>query len=88
MKLNIKKDVLNEKLNIVSKAISSKNIIPVLSGIKMDLKNEGLFLTASNDEIAIETFIDSNNIYFYVLCCYSFINCRITFYKLILTTES
>ena len=62
MKLNIKKDVLNEKLNIVSKAISSKNIIPVLSGIKMDLKNEGLFLTASNDEIAIETFIDSNNI--------------------------
>ena len=28
----------------------------------MDLKNEGLFLTASNDEIAIETFIDSNNI--------------------------
>lgn len=28
MKLNIKKDVLNEKLNIVSKAISSKNIIP------------------------------------------------------------
>ena len=62
MKLNIKKDVLNEKLNIVSKAISSKNIIPVLSGIKMDLKNEGLFLTASNDEIAIETFIDCNNI--------------------------
>lgn len=62
MKLNIKKEVLNEKLNIVSKAISSKNIIPVLSGIKIDLKNEGLFLTASNDEIAIETFIDSNNI--------------------------
>ena len=49
MKLNIKKDVLNEKLNIVSKAISSKNIIPVLSGIKMELKNERLFLTVSND---------------------------------------
>ena len=62
MKLKIKKEILNEKLNIVSKAISNKNIIPVLSGIKMDLKLEGLFLTASNDEIAIETFLDSNKI--------------------------
>lgn len=62
MKLNIKKEILNEKLNIVSKAISTKNIIPVLSGIKFDLTKEGLFLTASNDEITIETFIDKKSI--------------------------
>lgn len=62
MKLIIKKQALNEKLNIVSKAISTKNIIPVLSGIKFDLKKEGLFLTTSNDDIAIETFIDKKQI--------------------------
>ena len=62
MKLVIKKNVLNEKLNIVSKAISTKNIIPVLSGIKFDLKEEGLFLTTSNDDICIETFISKNEI--------------------------
>ena len=47
MKFKINKEILNEKLNIVGKAISTKNIIPVLSGIKIDLTNEGLFLTAS-----------------------------------------
>lgn len=62
MKLVINKNILNEKLNIVSKAISSKNIVPVLSGIKFDLKTEGLFLTASNDEITIETNIDKKDI--------------------------
>jgi len=62
MKLTIKKQILNEKLNIVAKAISSKNIVPVLSGIKFDLKQEGLFLTTSNDDIAIETCIDKQDI--------------------------
>lgn len=62
MKLKIKKNILNEKLNIVSKALSTKNIIPVLSGIKFDLTNEGLFLTTSNDDITIETFIDKKDI--------------------------
>ena len=62
MKLKIKKNDLNEKLNIVSKAISTKNIIPVLSGIKLDLKKEGLFFTSSNDEIVIETFLPKEKI--------------------------
>ncbi len=62
MKITIKKNILSEKLNIISKAISTKNIIPVLAGIKLDLKKEGIFLTTTNDEIAIETFIDKSNI--------------------------
>ncbi len=62
MKLIIKKQKLNEKLNIVSKAISNKSIIPVLSGIKFDLTKEGLFLTTSNDDIAIETFLKKKDI--------------------------
>lgn len=62
MKLKIKKEIINEKLNIVSKAISNKNIIPVLSGIKFELTEEGLYLITSNDDITIKTFIESNKI--------------------------
>lgn len=59
MKLRIKKDVLLEGLNKVSKAISTKNLVPVLAGIKFDLTTEGLTLTASDNDITIQTFINS-----------------------------
>ena len=58
MKLKIKKDLLLENLNKVSKAISTKNLIPTLAGIKFDLTDKGLTLTASNNDITIEKFIE------------------------------
>ena len=61
MKLKIKKEVLLENLNKVSKAISTKNLIPILSGIKFELENEGLTLTASDNDITIQTFIPLDN---------------------------
>ena len=61
MKLKIKKEILNEKLTIVSKAISTKNLIPILSGIKFDLTYKGLLLTASDNDITIQTFIPAEN---------------------------
>ena len=57
MKLRIKKDVLLEGLNKVSKAISTKNLVPVLAGIKFELEEKGLTLTASDNDITIQTFI-------------------------------
>lgn len=57
MKIKIKKDLLLEGLNKVSKAISTKNLIPILSGIKFDLTQKGLMLTASDNDITIQTFI-------------------------------
>ena len=42
MKFIIKKEYLIEGLNNVSKAISSKNLIPILAGIKFELKKDGL----------------------------------------------
>ncbi len=57
MKLKIKKELLLENLNKVSKAISTKNLIPTLAGIKFDLTNNGLILTASNNDITIQKFI-------------------------------
>lgn len=62
MKFCIKKDVLLHSLNSVSKALSSKNLIPVLSGIKFNLTNDGLFLSASDNDISIESFINKDNL--------------------------
>jgi len=62
MKFIIKKEILMENLNNVSKAISSKNLIPILSGIKFELNKKGLFLSASDTDISIECFIDKENI--------------------------
>lgn len=57
MKLKIKKEILLEGLNKVSKAISTKNLIPSLSGIKFELNEKGLTLTASDSDITIQTFL-------------------------------
>lgn len=61
MKLTIKKDLLLDGLNKVSKAISTKNLIPVLAGIKFDLKKKNLTLTASDNDITIQTVVTSTN---------------------------
>jgi len=62
MQFIIKKEILLENLNNVSKALSSKNLIPVLSGIKFELTEQGLSLSASDTELSIKTFIDKKDI--------------------------
>ena len=62
MKLTIKKDLLLNALNKVSKAISTKNLIPVLAGIKFELKKKRLTLTASDNDITIQTMIEATNV--------------------------
>ncbi|MDD3453271.1 MAG: DNA polymerase III subunit beta [Bacilli bacterium] len=62
MKLEIKQNILIEHLNYVIKGISNKNIIPVLNCIKFELEEEGLYLTSTDNEIAIKTFIDKKDI--------------------------
>lgn len=62
MKFRINKNVFLDQINIVSKAISSKNIIPVLAGIKLELNDNGLFLTASDNDMIIQSFIQKENI--------------------------
>ena len=62
MKLIINKTILLENLDYVSKALSTRNIIPVLNGIKFELTKDGLKLTASDTDLTIETFIDKKDI--------------------------
>ena len=61
MKFTIKKELLLDALVKVSKAISTKNLIPVLGGIKFELKKKKLILTASDNDITIQTIIESNS---------------------------
>ena len=62
MKFTIEKNILLENLSNVVKAISTKNIIPVLNGVKFELTSEGLYLTASDSELTIRAFIDKESI--------------------------
>ena len=61
MKLTILKDQLNESIQHVSKAISSRTTIPILTGIKIDATIKGVTLTASDTDISIQSFIPSEN---------------------------
>ncbi len=62
MKFIIKKNILLENLVNTSKAISSRNLIPILTGIKFDLMKEGLYLSASDSDISIRSFISKKQI--------------------------
>ncbi|MDF2720772.1 MAG: dnaN [Paenibacillus sp.] len=57
MKLSILKDSLNDAIQHVSKAISSRPAIAILSGIKIDVQSHGVTLTASDTEISIQSTI-------------------------------
>ena len=62
MKFTIEKNILLENLTNVVKAISTKNIIPILNGVKFELNSEGLYLTASDSELTIKSFIEKKEI--------------------------
>lgn len=61
MKINILKNELNEAIQHVSKAISSRTTIPILSGIKLEVNYAGMTLTASDTDISIQSFIPAEN---------------------------
>lgn len=61
MKLTILKDHLIESIGHVSKAISSRTTIPILTGIKIDATLSGITLTASDTDISIQSFTPSEN---------------------------
>lgn len=60
MNFKIKKDILTKHLTYAIKGISTKNLRPILNCIKFDLTEEGLYLSSTDNDIAIQTFIDKN----------------------------
>jgi len=61
MKFTIDKKLFEESLNIVERAISNRNTLPVLNNVFLNVKNGNLELTTTNLEIAIKTSISVEN---------------------------
>lgn len=61
MKLTIYKDVLNEAVQQVSRAISSRSTNPILKGIWLQANSEGLTLTASDTDLSIQVIVPIEN---------------------------
>lgn len=57
MKISINRQYFIEQLNHCLKAISPRTTLPILSGIKIDVKDDHLLLTGSDSEISIEITI-------------------------------
>jgi len=61
MKFTITRSTFIKTLNDVSRAISSKTTIPILTGLKLVLTDDSLVLTGSDADISIEARIDANS---------------------------
>ena len=61
MKFTIYKDVLNEAVQQVSRAISSRSTNPILKGIWLQANAEGLTLTASDTDLSIQVVVPIEN---------------------------
>ena len=58
---SINKNLFLQALNTTKRAISTKNAIPILSTVKIDVTKEGIALIGSNGQISIENFISVQN---------------------------
>ena len=54
MQFKIQRIELLNALNKVTRAVSSKSPLPVLTGIKFDISNSDLILTGSDSDITIQ----------------------------------
>ncbi|MEQ7179188.1 DNA polymerase III subunit beta [Enterococcus thailandicus] len=61
MKVTLNRASFMQELQTVQRAISSKTTIPILTGVKITLTDEGLTLTGSNADISIETLLSVEN---------------------------
>ena len=60
MKFVIKKQHLLKNIQSVANAISSRTVIPILTGMKIDVRNNHVILTGSDSDITIQAHIPQN----------------------------
>jgi len=61
MKFLVNKSLFEESLNIVERAISNRNTLPVLNNVLLSIENKKLTLITTNLETAIKTTIEVEN---------------------------
>ena len=57
MKLSVMQENLARGLSVVSRAVSSRNTLPVLANVLLRTEDAGLKLTATNLEIGITSWV-------------------------------
>ena len=62
MNFSIDREILLENLNIISRGLPAKSPMPILTGIKMEVTTSDLYLTSSNTDISVETFISDSSL--------------------------
>jgi len=58
MNLTIDREVLLENLNTISRGLPAKSPMPILTGIKIYVTENDLFMTSSNSDISVEVTIN------------------------------
>lgn len=61
MKVTLNRECFLQELSVVQRAITGKTTIQILTGVKIVLTTEGLYLTGSNGDISIESYIANND---------------------------
>lgn len=61
MKVTLNRECFLQELGIVQRAITGKTTIQILTGVKIVLTTEGMYLTGSNGDISIESYISNTN---------------------------
>ncbi|MGM8365472.1 DNA polymerase III subunit beta [Virgibacillus sp. W0181] len=57
MKFIIQRSYLQKSIQDVTKAISTRTVIPILTGMKIEAKQQGITLTGSDSDISIQSII-------------------------------
>lgn len=61
MKITCNQQILTKAFNTVSKAVTTRSTMPILKGIKMEVKGNKLKLAASDLDLSIEKTIETEN---------------------------
>lgn len=62
MNFTIDREVLLENLNVISRGLPAKSPMPILTGIKLDVTTTDLYMTSSNTNISVETFVTDSSL--------------------------
>ena len=62
MNFTIDREVLLDKLTIISHGLSTKSPMKIMEGIKIDVTDNDLFLTSSNSDISIQILVKDSSL--------------------------
>ena len=62
MIFTIDREILLENLTVISRGLPSKSPMPILTGIKIEATDSDLYMTSSNTDISVETYINDSSL--------------------------